>query len=255
MDQHYADETLKTLNLIQDVILDDEDTKEYSGYLAEMGGTPQKLEHLWINPDPQGRVFGKKEAKDDSGVELYCGWRGPYVQLPIGQDTLLDGWGNEFEVLDRNGDIPKVGKPFEIVRSLGADRKDGGFGGYNSDIACVLAATKEAVLKKEGVSVPQDLCISQIDVVIRWDKGKEELLEPSPFNGKISIRYYHPDPQTGEIAFDETILRPPFVAETFERSIKATVGPRAIRVTQSNGVVHYESENTLFKCASWKSKW
>ncbi|MEZ6094007.1 MAG: prepilin-type N-terminal cleavage/methylation domain-containing protein [Pirellulaceae bacterium] len=63
------------------------------------------LNELW-NPECDLAVqfpfqfrAGPREPEDFSDVRIACGWRGPYVMLPIGAHELRDGWGNPFEVL------------------------------------------------------------------------------------------------------------------------------------------------------------
>jgi len=63
-------------------------------------GTPDEL---W-NPEcalardfPYSFRPGPKSPVDYSDVRLPCGWRGPYLQLPVGAKRLTDGWGRAFK--------------------------------------------------------------------------------------------------------------------------------------------------------------
>lgn len=209
------------------------------GYIAEMGGPPTRLEDLWIHPNPNGKPFGKKNANDGSGVEFYCGWRGPYLRPAIGKKEIRDGWGNPFVLCDQNGNPTDFKVPADILLSLGADRQIGGKSENDRDTALIFCATETAVNHLEAVPFKQDLYHATLDIFIRYQEPSmgSILLNPDSRFGAIHIRYYHPDPQTGEIRFTEQKITAPFSPnETFKRSIPATIGPRALRIFQSNGV-------------------
>ncbi|MFW5692834.1 MAG: hypothetical protein ACOCWL_01325, partial [Thermoguttaceae bacterium] len=55
-------------------------------------------------------------AYADDEVVVPCGWRGPYLRLPVGADEALDGWGRPFEI-DADSETGEI----VAVRSLGAD--------------------------------------------------------------------------------------------------------------------------------------
>ena len=48
---------------------------------------------------------GPDQPIDYSNIRLPCGWRGPYLQLPIGQDNIVDPWGQGTFDLRRLGRI------------------------------------------------------------------------------------------------------------------------------------------------------
>lgn len=86
-----------------------------SGFVADVGRLP-KLQPLAINPDEigLGELWetesplalnypfqfrpGPRQPTDYSRIRLPCGWRGPYLQLPIGMSSLRDAWGRPLEV-------------------------------------------------------------------------------------------------------------------------------------------------------------
>jgi len=103
----------------------------------------------------------------DSEVSLGTGWRGPYLQMPVGGDELRDGWGNHLRsfpgvtysplvdpdtyphlirVDDATGNevhIINAGESVFGVRSLGRDdRDDGNFlpGSYDRDLPAIPAS-------------------------------------------------------------------------------------------------------------------
>src|SRR5207253_1968440 len=56
----------------------------------------------------------------DTDVKLLCGWRGPYLQLPVGGTKLLDGWGNAYTLRQSDGTTLAVaGLPVAYVESAG----------------------------------------------------------------------------------------------------------------------------------------
>lgn len=241
----YVDVTVQNLKAIEQAVLGRSDSLEPEGYVAEMGLPPTQLEHLWKNPDVLERPFGKKIAPDGSGVELYCGWRGPYLKLPIGHNQLLDGWGNAFDLLDQEGVPLSRGAPIEIIRSLGADRQAGGAEGFDHDIAVAFTATSKAVHGMSGVPFKQDFYRAVIDVFVRYEDKHlaTGVIDPLSVNGTIVLRYYYPDATTGEVTYSDTLISAPFVpGENFKRSIGATAGARAIRAFQSNGLTTFSSK-------------
>lgn len=100
-----------------------------SGFVADVGRFPMvnpdafnsdydasmALSELW-NPDSLlGQTYpfqfrqGPKKPVDYSDIRLPCGWRGPYLQIPIGMDSLVDPWGRELDMLtDGNGELYQV---------------------------------------------------------------------------------------------------------------------------------------------------
>lgn len=243
-EQEYAKSTIKTLKNIEDAILALSENGA-TGYVAEMGEPPSSLENLWLNPDPAGRIFGKKTADDGSGVEFYCGWRGPYLHLSINQNQLLDAWGGSFELLDQNGYPLVDGAPAQIIRSLGPNHQASEPKKNGDDLVLVLAATQEAVSRIPEISFERDLYRASIDVRIRYQNSEKTILDPDPVHGDIIIRYYSPDPKTGEILFHDVVISAPFEeAEDFRRTLSATIGPRALLAIQVKKDLTITSEIT-----------
>ncbi len=132
-----------------------------SGFVADMGRLPKAVEiggnltlaELWTSPGnsydirPAVAANGVPLAYEDPQVFVAGGWRGPYLRLPLGAETWLDGWGNpmvspiasgaaEYARLRDLDDAPltTAGQEVRIVRHLGANgRLDAADSGYDRD--------------------------------------------------------------------------------------------------------------------------
>ena len=68
------------------------------------------LDSLWRSDPDIGLRYpfefraGPSQPVDYSAVRLPCGWRGPYLNLPMGQTELIDPWGKPLEVLRDTGE-------------------------------------------------------------------------------------------------------------------------------------------------------
>lgn len=105
------------------------------------------------NPPPSGyTAYNNTSNPVTVTAGLSCGWRGPYLQLPIGSSgRLLDGWGKPFDSMSQTqSPLPysltnayalnlTPGAQINIVRSLGAENQadpltlPSGFSAYNLD--------------------------------------------------------------------------------------------------------------------------
>ncbi|MCA9264685.1 MAG: prepilin-type N-terminal cleavage/methylation domain-containing protein [Planctomycetales bacterium] len=65
-----------------------------SGFVADNGCFPESLSELLAQPDrlPAFSVYNYTDEHGNS-FPIPRGWRGPYLQLPIGTSDLTDGWG------------------------------------------------------------------------------------------------------------------------------------------------------------------
>lgn len=90
-----------------------------SGFVADIGRSPvlqgnrllssevvegTELSELWDQQTQLAQSFpfqfraGPNTPVNYSDIQLPCGWRGPYLQLPMGISSLRDSWGRPFEV-------------------------------------------------------------------------------------------------------------------------------------------------------------
>ncbi len=132
------------------------------GFVADMGrapralriypddaGSPLSLRELWERPSDVAEFALRPATAEnllpscaslaDQDVCVPCGWRGPYIQLPISQTRLRDPWGNTIETPD-TASSPRIfgadtnavvseGEEIVWVRHLGADGRDDSLAG------------------------------------------------------------------------------------------------------------------------------
>ena len=129
------------------------------GFIADMGRAPRairidsddptsplSLRELWerpadaddfaMRPATAANLVAGCESAVDPYVYVPCGWRGPYIRLPLNQTRLRDPWGNPVETPDSAGtarlfgastnasDAISEGEAIAWVRHLGADGRD-----------------------------------------------------------------------------------------------------------------------------------
>jgi prepilin-type N-terminal cleavage/methylation domain-containing protein len=224
-----------------------EGTPSSAGFLTDMGRLPRTvgsadltLAELWANPGmsfdvrPAVGSNGVSATQEDPQVLVSGGWRGPYVRLFLGADTLKDGWGNPYKSpsdaspADPDGtgyarlrdadDAPltAAGQEIRIIRHLGANghRSDTDTG-YDRDIA---------------IAFPDSAIYAGI-------KGQVEVLSgsspavPDP-SDTVSIRAFGPDPaDPSRIKVWGVTVSFASNPVTWEIPVSAglTVGPRVVR--------------------------
>ena len=86
-----------------------------SGFVADVGRLPRpdplwsaesetgmELQELWNSNCKLATDYpfrfrsGPSSPKDYSQIQIPCGWRGPYLHLPIGMTRVTDSWGRPF---------------------------------------------------------------------------------------------------------------------------------------------------------------
>ena len=147
-----------------------------SGFLADIGrlprpvttrasadgSNPTMLAELWQTDSRLASSFpfqfrsGPAQPTDYSSVQLPCGWRGPYLQLPLGSKDVMDSWGRPFEY--------EFGSDGTIECLSWAP-----VGQYNEELKCGLKSGKVIVTGtiNFGQSEPSDVQI----VLLRPDPG------------------------------------------------------------------------------------
>ena len=129
-DQQRFEASQRGLEAIQEAIWGSPDDRApdgsgiRAGFVADVGRLPAQLEELWTNNTGMNS-FELRPGNDDPNVLIPGGWRGPYVQLPLGATNLFDGWGNAYTSRMESGTW-RVGH-------LGADGLEGGTN-YDQDV-------------------------------------------------------------------------------------------------------------------------
>lgn len=109
VEQGRFDVTQRTLQNIDDAVLGPEGKPEAVSFVSDMGSRPKLLEanpetqlrELWMNPpDFPLRPYSPiaPASNQDPEIKLNSGWRGPYLRLPLGRMSLVDGWTRPFSL-------------------------------------------------------------------------------------------------------------------------------------------------------------
>lgn len=153
-----VDETLRRGRVLTRVVLGD--TLDGGRFIADMGRPPrlisnaagEQLSELWEAATGSFALsnlsvtwpVGDTGMSPETSFDLWCGWRGPYLQ--IDETTWYDGWPDGGWSLllegeagyadpDANGEMAAglTGKTILAIRSLGSDRAVGGTEWHETD--------------------------------------------------------------------------------------------------------------------------
>lgn len=235
-DQRRFEATQRGLEELEFAILGSPDdraadgSRTVSGFVADMGRLPKSvgetlqingsaldtvtLRELWQEPPPL-QMFALRHANKantipataaDPDVRVPGGWRGPYIRLPLGSETLFDGWGNGY-ISPRSGSAPTarlltygglpltvVNQPIVGIRHLGADGVEGG-SGYNKDhpISFTYSTFTASIwgrVEAAGDSIPPtDTMIVRVFCPHREDVTKISVFESDPVPASDPVLY------------------------------------------------------------------
>lgn len=259
----------KGLDALELAILGDPATRQAAaagggnGFVSDVGRLPQtvaygvgtnSLGELWTwsgatyDIRPALLSNGVAAAYEDSQVLVPCGWRGPYLRLARGDDTVRDGWGRPYVTPDASGygrlrsldDQPLVagGQPIRLIRHLGDNgTRDTLDTGYDRDVALVLSnQTFAATLQGHVEVLGRDQAPAEIDAA-----------------DTVSVRVFSPDPdQAGKITVWVTNMvfsQNPLVWEV-PATAGLTLGTRVVRAYFDDANA---STNTLFRKSAVKT--
>ncbi len=175
------------------------------GFIADMGRLPvaagldpaTQLAELWLQP-PGVAAYGPQVAPGDPEVTLACGWRGPYLELPIGGNRLIDGFGRGMLVLTRDAaGQPRPATDGETVLGLTSLGSDG-----------QLGVTGELPLAEDlSVWLGQTPASYSPGVTVRVFEadGGGGLITPSQA-GSLMVRLYLPDGASGGVTFQQSAM-------------------------------------------------
>jgi prepilin-type N-terminal cleavage/methylation domain-containing protein len=200
--------TQRTLTNVEEAILGPANQRQpdgtimMSGFVADLGRLPIafgsdpaiQLAELWDNDknrdgNPDLDAFDLVRLNSDPEVLVPYGWRGVYLQLPLGTDQLRDGWGNRFDLLRSDMTPVADGESIEVVRSRGADGVLGG-DGYDRDLELFLAA-------RFIVTVGGNVYLLDAD-------GQRQ---NPPSANDVTVRLYGPNPLSGELESSANVTR------------------------------------------------
>jgi len=215
LSQGRYDATVRTLNEVQEAILgpinarQPDGTRVTGGFVADIGRLPvpagsDRLGELWALPNGMS-LFAVRPASDPE-VLVPCGWRGPYLRLPVGSGEVRDGWGNYFDpAVDSSGMITGL-------RSRGADSLAGvpesGAGAYDPDLMLTFAAGQLNIAVGGNV-------------YLRDASGTRT----NPDAAQVTVVLYGPNPTTGLV---------------LETAITTTATAAGLVQLQEGGAVRYE---------------
>jgi prepilin-type N-terminal cleavage/methylation domain-containing protein len=253
-DQQRFEVSQRGLQEIQEAVLGSPDdrlpdgTLSGAGFVADMGrlprtiasGTNFTLAELWSNP---GTLFDLRAAVVSNGVDVTevdaqvlvpGGWRGPYIRLPLGADTLNDGWGNAYSSpID-----PAPSNPEETGYARLRDATDHAIVTAGQEIRLIRHLGANGRCNAADTGYDRDVAIEFPDaVVLAALKGQVEVLNgDSPASvdpaDRIIVRAFGPDPtDAAKIKVWSTtviFLSNPIVWE-LPAAEGLTIGPRVIR--------------------------
>ncbi|MEM0926324.1 MAG: hypothetical protein AAGJ83_09840, partial [Planctomycetota bacterium] len=174
---------------------------------------------------------------------LACGWRGPYLDLPIGGNRLLDGFGNRMLILTDDGTgsptEAMAGDPIYGVTSLGSDGQTGIGSGE-------IPLSEDTTL---WLGRSPSIFLSDLEVRVWESDGAGGRRIPSQ-PGDLMVRLYLPDSVTGDLGFQQSgvvntptsvrfqfpaipigkkVLRAYWISSDGSNSVTSPVSPVAVR--------------------------
>lgn len=124
-----------------------------AGFVSDVGRLPElvssadgeQLAELWVLP-MGAREFAMQVPAGDAQARVLCGWRGPYVRLPLAATSALDarelkdGWARDLVVRRADDVVALAGDEIAQIGTLGADGIAGG-ATYDEDLTLVVHRT------------------------------------------------------------------------------------------------------------------
>ncbi|MDA7924204.1 type II secretion system GspH family protein [Mariniblastus sp.] len=205
-----------------------------SGFVADIGRFPRvetndgdteeisSLSELWSNENQLARQFpfqfrpGPEQPVDYSTIRLPCGWRGPYLQLPIGTQKLVDPWGRPPETLvDEMGTLGMLQITIPLSNNqIEPQVLEANLSGGKVEVTGkVLLDRPESATVRIALLTPKpNSSLTSLAVLDDEDKQPESFLfsrVPIGFralvadvNGKRQIKYLQVTPNGAPVVFD-----------------------------------------------------
>lgn len=259
VDQTRFETTQRTIANVEDALIGTTNQRGadgsplFTGFVADVGRLPVSrfedtstiltLRELWERPSTIAE-FSIRPAIEDNGVPLgqedaeilvSSGWNGPYLRLPVGSNSLQDGWGNRmvspspttgYSHLRGENDVDITDELQTVygVRSLGKnDTLNAADAGYDIDI-------------------PVALHIYSNSQVSGFVTGSITVDGSDPSKEPIVVQLYGPDPNSGLIRVDRfpkdgfTEGTNSFTFNDAAADYNVKVGPHAVRAYRDNGL-------------------
>ncbi|MEM8550609.1 MAG: hypothetical protein AAGF10_07440 [Verrucomicrobiota bacterium] len=137
------EQTVRTLEQLEQSVIGrqpaagEDPTAISPGFVSDMGrlplvvadGSSFTLAELWDSDlfDLTEDLFFRPRLLEglDEELEMFSGWRGPYVNLPIGSNDLRDGWGVGYQLEDETGSpVTAAGDSIGSIQSNGSGLGD-----------------------------------------------------------------------------------------------------------------------------------
>ncbi len=199
-------------------------SRSYAGFLADMGRLPVVADsaapcaELWTQPPGVLAFALRSPPAPDDDIALPCGWRGPYVTLPFGAESLADGWGRGFEVYNPTGAEAAVGETIAALASLGADGEEAGES-FDRDLGLDFSARSRGALR--------------VVVKCASDSAGSALRDPTLADGdRVVVRLFGPDASGDARVLGEALVDLMLLATGSEAAVDfvdVPVGPRVVR--------------------------
>ncbi|MEM6552380.1 MAG: hypothetical protein AAF750_09680 [Planctomycetota bacterium] len=173
------EQTVRTLEQVEDAVVGrqpvggEDPTAIPPGFVSDMGRLPEAvadgasftLAELWDSSLFEAALpadelfFGPRILEGlDEDLEMFSGWRGPYVRLPLGSSELRDGWGGEYELEDGAGGIvTAAGDAIGSVQSNGTGLGD--TFDPNLPLEVILLDTSQGIDRVTGVMPVDSLTV------------------------------------------------------------------------------------------------
>jgi hypothetical protein len=249
--QGRCDATRRTLTSVEEAVLGPADARQADGTLATTGfvadvgrlpvcanaGDPRfGLAELWAQPNNLA-AFAIRTSADDAEVHVPCGWRGPYVRLPLGNNYLLDGWGNAMAQLNPSGSAAQLNQPIREVWSLGADHVAGGTQ-YDADIGVAFGDNRWQMAVQGNV------------YLLDGNAQRQNPSDPS----QVIVMFYGPNPDTGGLQETHVTASANATTGVVSFSLTTSIGPRFLRAylgesvksaTRRSRIVRFERGNAI----------
>lgn len=199
VEQQRFDSASRLLNEIQAAVIgpvskfQTDGTPLISGFVADVGRLPDPqaslaadsplLGELWSTETSLATQFpfqfrsGPNQPTDYSDIRIPCGWRGPYLQLPIGSRQLTDPWGQPLEIvpgIEGNSQQVKINlPPSDRENALESLQVDLGGGRVNVTGKVLLDTPDNATVKVALLTCDPQRSLTSLVVMDDEDNGKD----------------------------------------------------------------------------------